>query len=271
MITDIHTHIYSDQTLSEYLAKAHDRVTRVITFPYWQDIDVLRGLDVTLDFAERHPGVVYALGTIDMEGDIPTQIARHQELFEQKKIVGIKLYPGYQHFFPCDERVDAIASLCGAYGKPLVFHSGLTHEMIPNTLLKYTKPEAIDELAVRHPDTTIVMSHFSYPNYMDAAAVLSKNRNVFSDISGVFCNEPNLPSHLHADLTAYLEICLVDFTRIFAHMPEVQEKVMFGTDYVGTANYLNMVDPYITFYERIFDPREHENVFHNRAEKLFFS
>lgn len=260
MALDSHTHIYDDDTLAEYFSKAEGRVDRIITFPFWQESELLRGLDMTLAFAERHKNV-FALGTIDMEGDIASQLARHRELFQQKKIVGIKLYPGYQHFFPYDKRVDPVAALCAEFGKPLVFHSGMTHGLIQGCVLKYTKPEALDEIAARHPTTNFVMCHMAYPDYMYAAAVLSKNANVFSDFSGIMCGEMDVP--------AYLDQNVADLTGVFTHMTEIRDKIMFASDYVGTDNYLNMVQPYFELYERLFKESEREHMFHGLAEKLF--
>lgn len=262
MIIDSHTHIYDEKTLAEYKKKSKGRVDRIITFPYWQDSTLLRGLHAAVEFADQHEDV-FALGTIDMFGDITTQLKLHRELFEQKKIVGIKLYPGYQHFFPSDERVDPIATLCAEFGKPLVFHSGMTHGLVRGTVLKYAKPEPIDEIASRHPETKIVMCHLSYPDYLDAAAALSNNDNVFSEFSGIMCGEMNVD--------AYLEQNVADLTRVLIHMEEVKTKILFGTDFVGTDNYLNMVEPYFELYEKLFDESERAHVFGGLAEKVYFS
>ena len=54
---------------------------------------------------------------------------------------------------------------------------------------------------------------------------------------------------------------------------------MFGTDFqngggdVGgeSESYLSKIDPYISYTQELFDSKFHDNVFHDLAEKLFFS
>lgn len=100
----------------------------------------------------------------------------------------LKLYPGYEHFYPSDDKCKPVFQLASQHKVPVVIHTGDTHtesrEMKPR--VKYAKPDHIDDVAVEFPDAKIVIAHAGNPWVHDAAEVAYKNPNVFVDISGWF-------------------------------------------------------------------------------------
>ena len=264
MITDIHTHIFNDATYKGYTAKARDEV-RVVSLPWynavkpgWPDVNQL------VQFTQQHPHV-FAVGSIDMNSNLPEQIKLHESLFQRDKIVGIKLYPGYQHFYPSDPRVVAIAKLCQQYNKPLIFHSGDVYDPHQVALIKYAHPMHIDELARACPETKIVISHFGFPYHLETAMVVSQHPMVFTDISGTIdaCDTQE-------EISALTHQYITDLKRAFSYFPSVKTKTMFATDYLGDNTVLNQVEPYIKVIKEVFPKTLHDHAFNGLAEELYF-
>jgi hypothetical protein len=266
MIIDAHTHVQTKKIWLDYQKKSKNKIEKVISFAMcntkfddWLDVKQL------LKFSESEPNI-FVVGSIDMDKNISQQIKEHEILFKNKKIIGIKLYSGYQHFYPSDKSVYPIAKLCAKYNKPLIFHSGSTYPTKNNTVyLKYSQPAPIDELATLFPETKIIIAHLGFPFLLETANIVSKNHNVFADISGTIDDHDS-----RADLKKLTIQYIKDLQRVFSYFPDVKSKLLFGTDYGGENTTLKQVIPYIKVTKKIFNKKERENVFNGLANKLFF-
>ncbi len=270
MIIDMHTHIYNEEMWGSYQKRmGKNKVQKVIVIP-WCNNNISDELDTDtlLQFTDKHPEL-FALGSIDMDGDLKKQLVHYENLLKKNKIVGIKLYPGYQHFYASDKKVFPIAKLCEKYNKPLVFHSGDVYDKECVAHLKYSHPIYMDELATEFPKTKIVISHFGFPYLLETANILMKNQNVFSDISGTIEVDDSMtsPHHVKDMVRQYIE----DLKRVFTWYPKVKQKVMFGTDYCGEDMRLNQVGPYMEVINKLFSSKERQHVYFDLAEKIYFS
>lgn len=266
MIFDAHTHIYDDAALSAYFARSGGRVARVLTLPYFKAAGHLEDLDAALAFASRHDSV-FAAGTADMTAPLAPQIVRLCTLLGENRIHAVKLYPGYQSFYPHDHAVDAIAELCAEFNRPLIFHSGITHSEFGGTHLKYSRPEHVDDIAVRHPRTNFILCHFGFPFFMDAAAVLSDNHNVYADLSGVIYGNADEREKMLRQVTADLE-------RVFTYFnnsPDIRAKILFGTDFIAGDESMDHVDPYFRLMDTLYGPEAREHAYGGLAERLFLA
>ncbi len=269
MITDTHTHIFDEDTYKSYFVKANDKIDKVLTIYYKVTTNKKEGIEKVdledlINFAQSKDNL-YVIGSVDVDDDINKQLESLQQLFEEKKIFGIKLYPGYQHFYPSDEKIYPIAELCQKYNKPLIFHSGDVYDFEGKAVLKYSHPIHIDGLAVKFPKCKMVIAHFGFPYHMEAANVVSKNENVYTEISGTI-DKPDTNKDAENLLSQYAK----DLQRVFNYFPNVKSKTMFGTDYGGEYTPLNQIEPYIELVERVFSKNEQENLFNKLAEGLFF-
>ncbi len=267
MVIDMHTHIYNEEMWKTYQKRVgKNKITKTIVIPWFnKDIHDEPDTEELLLFTDKHDEL-YPIGSIDMDGNIKKQLAYHETLFEQKKIFGIKLYTGYQHFYASDKKVYPVAELCQKYNKPLVFHSGDVYGPESGPYLKYAHPIHIDELAMKFRGTKIVISHFGFPYLLETANIIMKNENVFGDISG------NIDAYTTSaqDLKRMVNQFVLEFRRVFTLYPKVKEKVMFGTDYCGEDTPLNQVQAYIDLVNSLFTPKEREQVFFSLAEKIYF-
>jgi predicted TIM-barrel fold metal-dependent hydrolase len=204
----------------------------------------------------------------DHEKNSQAQLQQFDALFSEGKIVGIKLYPGYNHFYSSDLFIDPVARLCARHKRPLIIHTGdvLDEEANSPAHLKYSHPIYVDELASRNRDTTIVMAHFGFPYFLEAANVMSKNHNVYADLSGTL-DDMGKREWNQAMMRAYI----ADLKRVFAYFPNIMEKALFGSDFGGDHMSLNLFEPYVKTVKAVFPRSLHESVFSGLAKKLFFS
>ena len=114
MITDVHTHIYNEKTFKDYFTKSKNKVAKVLVMAWFK-----YKLEDLIKFTDTKDNL-YPAGTVDVDGDIEQQLEFSKKLFDDKKLFGIKLYPGYQYFYPADDKIHPIAEVCQKYNKPLI-------------------------------------------------------------------------------------------------------------------------------------------------------
>lgn len=109
------------------------------------------------------------------------------DLLKEKKILGLKLYPGYEPFYPHDKRLEVVYELAEEFDVPVMIHCGDTYS--PGGKLKYAHPLEVDEVAVDHRDVKLVICHLGNPWLVDTMEVVYKNANVYADFSGLVLGE----------------------------------------------------------------------------------
>ncbi len=118
-------------------------------------------------------------------------VSRALSLWEDERdLVALKLYPGYRHFYPHDRRLDPLYEFAERRRLPVMIHQGDT--LYPNGLVKYARPVEVDEVAVRFRRVSFVLCHLGNPWVTEAAEVVYKNPNVYTDTSGLL-GPPRLP------------------------------------------------------------------------------
>ena len=175
---------------------------------------------------------------------------------KREDCVGIKLYPGYNKAYVTDEVYEPVYELAKAYNKPVAIHMGQTAGS--RAYLKYSHPLTLDEAAVRHPDVTFVMCHFGNPWLMDAAAVVEKNENVMTDLSGLLEGKIDFPKLLEQQRGYF------DTLKTWISYCSQYEKFMFGTAW-PLANY----GDYIGVVKWLIPEKEWEKVFYENAKRIY--
>lgn len=102
-------------------------------------------------------------------------------------VKGLKLYPGYEPFYPHDQRLQVVYELAEEFDVPVMIHSGDTYS--PGGKVKYAHPLEVDEVAVDHPNVKFVICHLGNPWLVDCMEVVYKNKNVYADFSGLVLGE----------------------------------------------------------------------------------
>lgn len=191
MIIDCHVHL--NRYESEEPARLEDRYHRLKDEMAQNDVDlafVLSSYRVTDD----RPDVTRLLEVIG--GDTALRVvagvsynhyrahdlADLRALLREGRIIGLKLYPGYEAFYVHDPRMRVIYELAAEFGVPVMIHTGDTFD--PEGKVRYAHPLEVDEVAVEFRDVNFVICHLGNPWITDAMEVIYKNENVVADISG---------------------------------------------------------------------------------------
>lgn len=169
-------------------------------------------------------------------------------------IRGLKIYLGYFPFFPDAPVYRAYYRLAEEFKIPIIFHTGDTESS--NGKLKYAHPLGIDEIAVEYRQVKFIIAHLGNPWIMDAAEVVSKNENVYADLSGFVEGSNN-----------YTYVRSYQLPRIKEAVEWIgnSSRLLYGSDWP-----LTPMKEYIDFIRSIF-PREddQEKVFYRNALELF--
>ncbi|MEC9372206.1 MAG: amidohydrolase family protein [Planctomycetota bacterium] len=104
-------------------------------------------------------------------------------------VKGLKLYPGYEPFYPHDKRCQVIYDLAKEFDVPVMFHTGDTYT--PKGKVRYAHPLHIDDVAVDNPGMKIVICHIGNPWIRDCMEVVYKNEGVYADVSGLVLGDFN--------------------------------------------------------------------------------
>ncbi|MER5176407.1 MAG: amidohydrolase family protein [Candidatus Nitrosocosmicus sp.] len=122
-------------------------------------------------------------------------LENYRQWLKDDIIKGIKLYCGYEHHYPYDERYQIVYDICIEFGCPLMIHTGdaFSHR----AKIKYSHPLNIDDVAVDNPELKIVMCHIGNPWITDCQEILYKNKNVYADISGLIVGNFTLSGEIH--------------------------------------------------------------------------
>lgn len=211
--------------------------------------------DELVEISEQEPRLK-AVGNLEVSSYSEHQLEHLFDLLSQKKIVGIKLYPGYEDYYPTDERLFPLYKFCQENNKPVIFHTGSLLIGLPG-ILKQVHPLNIDEVANKFPNLKIVMAHFGNPWVMDAAAVMYKNQNVYTDLSGFFTEYHNLSEN---EIKSFLSNLgqFKDYVGDF-------KKCLFGTDYP-----LYSQKEYLEAIEKLsLGEEEAEVVYWKNAKEIF--
>lgn len=195
------------------------------------------------------------VGTIDILRYKKQDLKFLEELLRKRKIVGVKLYPGYQYFYPYEKKCHPIYKLCSKFDAPVIFHSGDTAFYKTASKVKYSHPIHIDDVATEFPDLKIVIAHLGNPWMLDCAEMLYKNKNVYADLSGLIIEKgsPDVPLLRRKinDLIAYVVSA---------------RKLIHGTDWPFAPS----IKDYISFVKSLKIPKKDlEYVFYKNAKELF--
>jgi predicted TIM-barrel fold metal-dependent hydrolase len=174
-------------------------------------------LGMTLQSVANQPQL-RMLGTTCIPPTDPDIITRLAGLAETGEIIGIKLYPGFELFYPDDESCYPFYELCALYNMPVVYHSGET--MDEPWREKYNHPYEIAKVADRFATLKIVIAHFSEPHLDACRDTLQSHPNIHADISGLAY--PGVVARCGKGAIAHI---LED---IVTQQPG---KVLFGTDW----------------------------------------
>jgi uncharacterized protein len=262
MILDCHTHInnYSDESVDatektfEQL-QASMRRNRIDAAMILTSYKVNPGRPSTRRVVEltkdmKHLYVVAGISYLDFHLNYLVEL---RDYLQEGTVRGLKLYPGYEPFYPNDETLRPVYELAEEYDVPVMIHTGDTYS--PKGKIKYSHPINVDDVAVDYPNVKFVICHLGNPWTRDAMEVVYKNDNVYTDISGLVLG----------DFSDRFEV----FMR-----KQLQEMILYGVDpnslLFGTDWPICTMETYLKFMNELKLPlSEKKKIFWDNAAKLF--
>src|SRR3989338_4060461 len=192
MIIDTHTHIntpYGDKILTtedllDDMKKAKVDYALVFALEF-SPLDGIITTEKLIETLKPHRNL-FPIGTVSPFSFTRERQQQIELLLKNDILKGIKLYLGYEHFYPNDERLAPLYEMCAKFGKPIIYYTGFFWDPGKKGLIKYAQPLAVDYVATRFPNLKIVIAHMGNPWLTDSAVVAQKNENVYVDVSGYF-------------------------------------------------------------------------------------
>jgi predicted TIM-barrel fold metal-dependent hydrolase len=106
-------------------------------------------------------------------------------------LAAVKLFPGYQAFYPHDTMLAPVYEYAARRRIPVMVHQGDT--LSPDGRIKFARPIEMDEVAVQYREVPFVLCHLGNPWVEEAAEIVYKNANVYTDTSGLLAH-PQTPN-----------------------------------------------------------------------------
>lgn len=128
-------------------------------------------------------GRLLPVATVDPTKGEVSIAAALERMAKEASLVGLKLFPGYRTFYPSDPRLAPVYEFAARRGLPVLLHQGDTLDGLG--LLKFARPLEIDEVARRYREVRFVLCHLGNPWIEEAAEMVLKNPNVYTDTSGL--------------------------------------------------------------------------------------
>jgi len=261
-IIDCHTHInnYHDEgveSLQHCLddLQRHMRKNRVDIALVLTSYKVTPGRPSTHASVEatrhmKHVWIVAGLSYLNLTTD---DLVGLEPMLADGSVRGLKLYPGYEPFYPADQKLDPVYALAEKYDVPVMIHSGDTYT--PRGKVKYSHPLHVDDVAVDHPKVKFVICHVGNPWIRDTMEVVYKNENVYTDISGLVLGNfsDRFESFMRKQFTEML---------VYGVQPS---KVLYGTDWP-----ISSMESYLEFMQELpIPPADRRKIMSENAAKLF--
>jgi uncharacterized protein len=180
-------------------------------------------------------------------------LKNYRQWLKDDLIKGIKLYCGYEHYYPYDERYQVVYDMCIEFGCPIMIHTGdvFSHR----AKVKYSHPLNIDDIAVDNPDLKIVMCHIGNPWITDCQEILYKNKNVYADISGLIVGDFTLSGKTH----------YANKIKEILNYVDEPHRLLYGSDWP-----ISNMKSYIDFVQKLeFDEEPFDLLMFKNAKSLF--
>jgi uncharacterized protein len=269
-IIDCHVHLNyyyrdTDMNNTKHFFCLEDRLKVLLESMDYNDIDyslILSSYRVDeyrpstaqiIEMTKKYENRVGVIAGFSINNHTEEDLNSYRRWLKDGLIRGIKLYCGYEHYYPYDERYQRIYDMCIEYGAPVMIHTGDTFS---NTgKIRFSHPLNIDDIAVDNPELRIIMCHLGNPWIIDCQEVLYKNKNVYADISGLFIG----------DFTASTEIYYITKIRELLKYVGIPHRLLYGTDWP-----ICDMESYIKFVQKFdLDRQSFDLLMFSNSKKIF--
>ena len=224
---------------------------QVIIADYLSDsncADTKKLLDLTSDISD-----IKIVGAINPFNHSSKNFKYFDTLLSDKKIIGLKIFPGHDKIFLSDPAFRPSIDLCLKYTVPLMIHTGINAK--DKDCSKYNNPKLISALAKKESNLKIIISHYFWPKLKYCFSETNDKKNIYFDTSALADNQ------VIEESGGIDEIKLI----IKKTLERKTDSVLFGTDYpeCATKDHLKLISSL-----NIPMP-DKENILYKNAVKIF--
>lgn len=221
--------------------------------------DIMGFGEETNEFVTRYvqaaPDRLIAVGGVHPR--LNKDVAGSIERLADAGIRALKLHPPHQAIRPeqylepgpVGESLAALYATASKRRLPVIIHTGTS--IFPGARSRYGDPMGIDDIAVDHPDLSIVMAHGGRPLWSDSCFFLMRrHRNCWLDLSGM--PPKNLPQY-------------------FPRLSEIADRALFGTDWPspGVRDVGANIDAFLALPDDYLTPEAKRGILGGNALKLY--
>ena len=267
LILDCHVHLnnYKELDTSKKIPSLEERVSALLESMHENDIDyciILSSYKVDInrpstnqiiDVTKKHVDKLGVVAGFSIDNHTNEDLENYRKWLKDGYIKGIKIYCGYEHYYPYDERYQRAYDMCVEYGTPLMVHTGDTFSSTAK--IKYSHPLNVDDVAVDNPELNIIICHLGNPWIIDCQEILYKNKNVYADISGLFVSEFTSTTETHYIMKIKE---LLDYVG-------AQHHLLYGSDWP-----ISNMSSYLSFVEKLeLDQESSDRLMFKNAQSIF--
>ncbi|ANE45815.1 hypothetical protein SY83_05325 [Paenibacillus swuensis] len=162
------------------------------------------------EYVAAHPGKLYGFASVDPHD--PEAVRKLEYSVKELGLVGLKLAPIYQNFYPEQLMYWPIYGKAEELGIPILWHQGTS--FVSQGFLDASRPAALDPIARAFPNLKMVIAHLGHPWHGECVALIRKHPNVYADLSALVSR----PWQFYNAMMNVIEY-------------GVPHKVLFGSDY----------------------------------------
>lgn len=184
-----------------------------------------------------------AIGSLDAMNAFEEGFEELIVLCREQRLVGIKLYPGYQRFEVSEPKIACVLSLAETHNVPVTIHGGDLHHCCSakrraeedlacgntfcwiDSLKMLAHPKAFRDAIKAFPNVTFVIAHLANPFFEDLRELMRECSNVMTDTSGQFV------TGAAEDTPAYRAHIVQELNRFVEEVPQGAERLLFGSDF----------------------------------------
>jgi uncharacterized protein len=262
MIIDVHTHLNNyDESKAVSLSERLEQLQESIRYNRVDQVLVLTSYKVneqrpsTREVVEltRNLPHMHVVAGFSIEHYKERDLRETADFLKDRLVVGLKLYPGYEPFYPYDRRCQVLYDLAQEFDVPVMIHTGDTFN--PRGKVRFAHPLAIDDVAVDNPSLKIVICHIGNPWIRDCMEVVYKNKNCTADISGLVLGD--FKSRFKRFMLQQVKEMI-----LYAGEPEY---LLYGTDWP-----ICRMRTYLKFVNELgLSPETREKILWKNAARLF--